>query len=137
MSAITLCQSTNGNAHASTKPTAPTRRARRREICSRPSGPDAMAGLWTAEHRLQTLCDLGDLRLGHLGEERQRDRPRRDVLAHREFALAMTEALAVEGHKVNRGQIGLARDATLAQRDDHVVARRPVARHLDDVDEPA
>ena len=36
-----------------------------------------------------------DLSLGHLREERERDRARRDVLADRELALAMTERLAV------------------------------------------
>src|SRR5947209_14180232 len=116
MSPITRCQSTNGSAHATTNPAMPTRRARRRESCSRPSGPDDIPGLWTVERRLQTCCDLLDLLLGHLREERQGDRPRGDVLADRELALAMAEALAVEGHQVDRRQVRLALDAPLAQR---------------------
>src|SRR4051794_2933241 len=110
MSAMTLCHRTNGSAHARVKPTAPTRRARRRESWSRPSGPEAMPGLWTREDPLQTLCDLLDLALGELGEERQRDRARGDVLADWELALAVTEALAVERHEVDRRQVRLALD---------------------------
>ena len=44
-------------------------------------------------------------------EERQRERARGDVLADRELALAVAEALAVEAHQVDRRQVGLALDA--------------------------
>ena len=57
----------------------------------------------------------GDLPLGHLREERQRDRPRSDVLADRKLALAMAEPLAVVAHQVDRGEVRLARDAALAR----------------------
>ena len=76
------------------------------------------------------------LRLGQLGEERQGQRPGGHVLAHRELALAVAEALAVEAHQVDGGQVGLGVDALLAQRADRVVAV-DAGGQLDHVDEPA
>src|SRR3954469_11144108 len=103
MSPITRCQSAKGSASAHAKPAAPTRRARRRDNCSRPRGPEVMHGIMDlSEDRFQTFCDLFHMSLGQLREERQRDRARRDVLADRELALAVAESLAVEGHEVDR-----------------------------------
>ena len=64
------------------------------------------------------LGDARDLALGQLREERQRERARGDVLADRELALAVAEALAVEAHQVDRRQVGLGLHAALAQRAD-------------------
>ena len=60
---------------------------------------------------------------------------RGDVLADRELAPAVAEALAVEGHQVDRGQVRLGLHAALAQRPDRLVAVAAV-RKLDDEDEP-
>ena len=60
--------------------------------------------------------------VGQLGEERQRERARGDVLADGELALAVAEALAVEAHQVDRRQVGLGVDAARAQRADRRVA---------------
>ena len=60
----------------------------------------------------------------------------RHVLADRELALAVTEALAVEAHQVDRRQVGLRVDPARPQLADRRVAVDP-ARKLDDVDEPA
>ena len=78
-----------------------------------------------ASDRAQRRRDALDLAVGHLREERQRERARGDVLADRELALAVAEALAVEAHQVDRRQVGLALDAALAQRADDVVAVGP------------
>ena len=88
------------------------------------------------EHGVQRLGDLRHLALRDLREERQRDRPRGDVLADRELALAMAEALAVEGHQVDRRQVRLGLHAARGQRPDRLVAIDAV-RQLDDEDEPA
>ncbi len=68
------------------------------------------------------------------GEERQRHRAGRDVLADRELALLVAEPLPVERHQVDGRQVRLGRDAALAQPPDHTVA---VARDLHDEHEPA
>ena len=59
-------------------------RARRARVRRLPDGG--------VEDALERLGDLRDLRLRDLGEERQRDRARGDVLADRELALAVAEA---------------------------------------------
>src|SRR5438270_6200985 len=78
-----------------------------------------------AQNASQGRRDLRHLALGHLREERQRDRARGDVLAHRELALAVAEALAVEAQQVDGGEVRLARDPPLRQRDDRRVAIDP------------
>src|SRR6476646_3637436 len=124
MSAITRCQSIAGSAAAATSPAGAAARA------------DTGRLLRLAQHPRKGRRDALDLPVGHLREERQRERPRGDVLAHRELALAVAERLAVVRHEVDRGQVGLARDAVLvAQRPEHAVARVG-PRDLDDVDEP-
>ena len=52
---------------------------------------------------------------------------RRDALADRELARPVAEALAVERHQVDRGQVGLGLHAELAQRRDGGVAVDAVA----------
>src|SRR6188472_3336573 len=97
MSAITRCHNTIGSATAPAKPTAPTRRARCRRARSASARRLAMRRLCPLTDRLsQGRPHPFDLSFGHLGEERQRDRARGDVLADGELALAMAEALAVE-----------------------------------------
>src|SRR5436190_529748 len=110
---------------------------------SRPasSGPAARPArqhsTWlTLQRGAQTLGDARDLALVHVGEERERQRSRRYVLAHRELARPMPEALAVEAHQVDRRQVWLALDPTRRQRADRLVAVRPV-RKLHDEDEPS
>src|SRR5689334_7127326 len=110
MSAITRCQSTAGRAAAPTKPTAAAARA------------DTGRSWRLAERPRKGARDPLDLPVGHLREERQRDRPRGDVLAHRELALAVAERLAVVAHEVDRGQVRLALHAEAAQRAHHIVA---------------
>src|SRR2546428_6842630 len=63
-------------------------------------------------HRGHDPLDLG---LAEPREERERQRATRHVLAHRELALAMAEALAIEAHQVDRRHVGLRVDAALAQ----------------------
>src|SRR4051794_30293753 len=110
MSAITRCQSTAGSAAADTNPTAPAARA------------DMCRSWRLSEHARKGGRDPLDLPVGHLREERQRHRPRRDVLAHRELALAVAERLAVVAHEVDRGQVRLALDPEAAQRPHDVVS---------------
>src|SRR3954447_26362502 len=81
MSAITRCQSTTGSAAAATKTTGPERRA------------DMRRSWRLTEHARKGRRDPLDLPVGHPGEERQREGPRGDVLAHRELALAVAEGL--------------------------------------------
>ncbi len=91
----------------------------------------------TAERpRRSASRHAGDLALAHLREERQRQRACGDVLAHRELALAMAEALAVEAHQVDRRQVGLALDAARRERAHGLVAI-DAARELHDEHEPA
>ena len=52
------------------------------------SAARASSATSSAEQAAERLGDARDLALGHLREERQRDRARRDVLADRELALA-------------------------------------------------
>src|SRR4051812_16434391 len=104
MSAITRCQSTAGSATAARKTTGPDRRADMRRSCR------------AAKHARKGGRDALDLASGHAGEERQRERARGDVLAHRELTLAVAERLAVVRHQVDRRHVRLARDAVLAQR---------------------
>ena len=51
--------------------------------------PPAVRG--PERHRASAAATRATCVLGHLGEERQRDRPRRDVFAHGELALSMPE----------------------------------------------
>ena len=101
---------------------------RTRSHLSSRAGDLSLCGVLAAPHRLSSMTRPGratpapaaprhprDLPLGDLREERQRDRTRRHVLADRELALAVAEALAVEAHQVNRRQVGLARDPPLAR----------------------
>src|SRR3954471_226399 len=137
MSAITRCQRTIGSAAAPANPTAPPRRARRRRARSASARRLAMARLWPLADRLrQRRGHPFDLALGHGREERQRDRPGGDVLADRELALTVAEALAVEAHEVDGRQVGLALHAAQAQRVDGLVTVAPT-RDLDDEHEPA
>src|SRR5919108_6491903 len=103
----------------------------------------SVAGLtsWREDGRLRHDLphgshDLLDLRLGELREEREGQRAARHVLADRELPLTVAEALAVEAHEVDGGQVGLGVHAALAQAPHRGV---PVhgRRHLDHVDEPA
>ena len=57
----------------------------------------------------QRLRDPGDLSLAQPGVKRKRERAFCAVLADRELALAMAEALPVERHQVDRREVGLAR----------------------------
>ena len=137
MSAITRCQSTSGSATAPAKPAAPTRRARRRARSSRPSGLPAMRASSPVQHAAPSAgADLLDLVLAHRREERQRHRPRGDVLADRELARAVAEGLAVEATSGGSpaGTAWTARRARAARGDLVAVA---AARDLDDEDEPA
>src|SRR3954452_7619484 len=110
MSAITRCQSTTGNAAAAAKMRGPERRADMRRSWRLP------------EHLRKGGRDPLDLPVGHRREERQRERARGHVLAHRELALAVAERLAVVRHEVDRREVRLARDPVLAQPADDVVA---------------
>ena len=116
--------------------TAARRRRRARSASARTArhGPIMDPGRPASASASATRCDLA---LGHRREERQRDRARGDVLADRELALAVAEALAVEAHEVDRRQVGLGLHAALAQRADRPSSRSRAARHLDDEDEPA
>src|SRR5690349_2740413 len=97
MSPITRCQSMIGSAIAPAKPTAPTRRARCRRARSASARRLAMGRLCPLADRLsQGRRHPFDLSFGHLGEERQRQRARGDVLADRELALAVAEARAIK-----------------------------------------
>src|SRR3954469_4310886 len=89
-----------------------------------------------SERRAQRLGDPRHLALGHLREERQRQRALGDVLADRELPAPEAEALPVEGHEMDRGQVGLGLHARAAQGGDDRVAVR-AAGQLDDEDEPA
>src|SRR5438094_10064119 len=127
MSTTTCHHNAPGSAIAASKPSAPMRLACRARRWSRPTQRLC--------HRAERLRHLFRLRVRQVWEERQRDRPRRDVLADRELALPVAERLAVVAHEVDRGQVGLALHAALAQGDDRLVAVDAV-RQLDDVDEP-
>src|SRR3982074_3932452 len=65
------------------------------------------------------------LPLRHIREEGQRERARRHVLTHRKLALPMAEALSVDRHQVNRGQVGLALDAARGAGPDDRLAVDP------------
>src|SRR5258708_11859946 len=58
-----------------------------------------MSGGLAPHHALHALAHALDVRLAHLGKERQRDRLARDTLRHREHALA--ESLVAE----ERGEV--------------------------------
>ena len=75
----------------------------------------------------QRLGHARDLPLGHLREERQRDRARGDVLGDGELALAVAEALAVEREQVDRRQVGLGRPRR-ASRSATIVSSRSTPR---------
>src|SRR5215207_2745209 len=89
-----------------------------------------------SDHVAQRPHHLLHLAVGQLRVEGQRQRAGRDVLADREVALLVTEALAVEAHQVNCGQVWLRIHAALAHRGHGVVAVHP-GRQLHHVDEPA
>src|ERR1700722_5860128 len=74
--------------------------------------------------------------LAKAGIERQSQRPRRHVLAHRELPFAVAEALAVEAHQVDRRQIWLALDPRLRESADDLGALYP-AWQLNHEHEPA
>src|SRR5438105_121056 len=78
----------------------------------------------------------GDLTVAHLREERQCQRARGDVLAHRELPLAMAETLAVEAHQVDRRKVGLALDTRGGEQPHRLVAVH-VRGQLDHEHEPA
>src|SRR5271165_2395909 len=101
----------------STRSRTGTASAKRSPASSR--APRRAGGL---EQVAQLLRHPLDLPLVHGGEERQRQRACGDVLAHGELALAMTEALPVEAHQVNRRQVGLALDAPGGELCDDAVA---------------
>src|SRR3954453_23728474 len=90
------------------------------------TGPERRADMrrsWRlAEHPRKGGRDPLDLRVGHPGEERQRDRACSHVLADRELALAVAERLTVVRHEVDRGQVRLALHPVVAQRADDLVA---------------
>src|SRR5258708_2543248 len=86
--------------------------------------------------RAQLRGDALDLSVVHLRKERQRDRSRAHVLAYREFALAVTEALAIEAHQMDRGQVRLALDAARGQLS-HCPVSVDAARKLHDEHEPS
>src|SRR3954471_9130508 len=123
MSAMTRCQSTTGSAAAATKTTGPERRADMRRSWRLP------------EHARKGGRDALDLAVGHVREERQRERAGGDVLTDRELARTVAERLAVVRHEVDRRQVRLALHPVLAQRAHDLVAVVAV-RHLHDVDEP-
>src|SRR5437763_909558 len=102
----------------------------------RPSRSSPSTASRPASSASASFGDARDLALVHVGEERERQRSRRYVLAHRELARPMPEALAVEAHQVDRRQVWLALDPTRRQRADRLVAVRPV-RKLHDEDEPS
>src|SRR3954466_7011634 len=91
--------------------------------------------LRSADEAAHCLSDALHLRLTDAGEERQRERSPRHVLADRELTLAPAEALAVEAHEVDGGQVRLRLDALLPQRDHRRVAVDS-CRELHHVDEP-
>src|SRR3954470_13909983 len=106
MSVTTPCQSTPGSAAAAAIPTPLAARV-------------DMAGLSrVTEDPRKGRRDALDLAVGHRRGERQRQRPRGDVLADGELPLAVAERLAVVGHQVDGRQVRLARDPVLAQRAD-------------------
>ena len=112
---------------ARSTPRLPQRLAMSRGLCD-PSAdsPRAPAPLGHPRH----------LALGHLGEERQRERARGHVLADRELALAVAEALAVEAIRWIAGMYGF--DCTPRARSARMTSSRSTpARQLDDEDEPA
>src|SRR3954468_20702115 len=127
MSTTTWRHSTTGSATAATRVSAPTRLARRRCRSALPTH--------TFYHSAQGFRHLFGLGMRQVGEERQRDRARGDVLADRELALAMAEGLAVVGHQVDGRQVGLGLHAALAQGEDRGVAVDLTGK-LDDEDEP-
>src|SRR5215213_9591785 len=90
----------------------------------------------TGEHARERVGDAGDLALGQRREERERERALGDVLADRELARPVAEALSVEAHQVDRRQVGLGLHTRRPQARHDVVAR-DAARQLDDEDEPA
>src|ERR1700683_1649950 len=71
---------------------------------------------------VQPLHHAAHLPLTHLREERQRERARGDILAHRELPLAVAEALSVEAHQGNCRQIRLALDPPRGERANGLVA---------------
>jgi hypothetical protein len=99
------------------------------------SASSASSRIPTRDERGQRLDHALHLRLGDPAEERQRDRAAADVLTDRELALAPAEALAVEAHQVDRGQVRLRLDALLGEPADRPVAI-DASRQLDDVYEP-
>src|SRR3954454_13575362 len=125
---MTSCQSATGRIAAPITPTAPTTCAFRRLRSSRPRGRLAMCTLCPLQHLDEGFPDALDVALRHLGEEGERDRPRGDVLAHRELPLPVAELLPVVGHEVDRRQVRLAGDPEVAQGVDDVVASRTVVR---------
>src|SRR3954463_6529060 len=127
MSPTTWRHSTTGSATAATRVTAPTRLARRRCRSALPTH--------SLYHSAQGFRHLFGLGSAQRREERQGDRARRDVLADRELAVAVAEALAVVRHQMDRRQVGLGLHAALAQRQDGRVAIE-AGRQLDDEDEP-
>src|SRR5436305_9408061 len=135
MPPITRCHSTTGRTAASRKPAAPTRRALRRARLALSARSDATRRLWSLEDLRQRRGHPLDLALGHLREERQRDRPRGDALAHRELALPVPEGLPVIAHEVDRGQVGLALHPAYPQSADLPVAIG-AARQLHERSEP-
>src|SRR5207248_444793 len=92
--------------------------------------------LRAAQHLFKRLSDPRHLALGHLREEGQRERSRRDVLAYRELAGAVAEALAVVAHQVDGGEVRPARDTSLSQGTCGGVSL-DAARQLDDEHEPS
>src|SRR6478672_10402695 len=111
---MTWRHSTIGSAIATARVTAPTRLARRR--CRSPLPTHALY------HLTQGLRHCFCVVLGQLREEGQRDRASGDVLADGELAFAVPVRLAVVGHQVNGGQVGLGLHAALAQGEDRLVA---------------
>ena len=136
MSAITRCQS-DRSATATRKPTAPIRRARRRRARSASARRLAMGP--SMEPATASASAVATRRPGSRSgrEERQRKRSRGDVLADGELALAIAEALAVEGH-AGGSPAGRACTARRARASAWMTSSRSTpARHLHDEDEPA
>src|SRR5437588_2923991 len=113
MSTTTGPHSTIGSAIATSTVRAPTRLACRLRRSSLPTH--------LLYHRAQGLRHLLGLGGAQRREEGQRDRALRDVLAERELAVAVAEALAVVRHEVDGRQVGLRLHAALAQGQDRRV----------------
>src|SRR5258708_39588315 len=97
-----------------------------------------MSGGLEPNHALHALADALEVRLAHLGKERQRDRLARDTLRHREHALAESLVAEERGevdrfvgdpgtdafflHRVHEGLAARAQRLQRHQRREHIPA---------------